>query len=504
MGARTVWNTVKHYDFVDFGKIIAMGHSMGGQYTMSFSIEHQDDVFLQVNLGMNNYGSPDNHEHNFNFINILGVSDESLLARTNNNVMSAFQAEQLRRIFSGDYTSDAESLPEIQIGKVYTVTGTDGKQYNRIAYMPDSCHAYYLVNNDAVRTVVYGITSQVGIGLDKGVNSYEDHHKVSTVWQWKDIGFILLLVGTVGTMFVVASAALKSKYFSTLKLKATESAALPKGSPVRIASVVILAILPVALYRMGILASRSFLGMNISKLWLIGGTNNTYISWQWTVSIAMLVFFLIYHFAYGRKNGGNLRSYGFATDDGDRFNIGYILKALLFGLLTVGSGYLAFSIICAYTKQGIHIATFMMSKINVNRTLAIVMYFLFQIPYFLISNLTFKSIGIDNTEDSIKGTIKSILWGMLLTVGGLFLLWLVFILILTKGHTLTSSTYFSSDRMYIYTIAILPLFIGMSIANALNIYISKKTKSIWTGLFTALLWGTWMIISCGGMSKYIY
>ena len=55
-----------------------------------------------------------------------------------------------------------------------------------------------------------------------------------------------------------------------------------------------------------------------------------------------------------------------------------------------------------------------------------------------------------------------------------------------------------------YTIAILPLAIGMTIANALNIYMSKKTHSIWPGLFTALLWGSWMIISCGGMTKYLY
>lgn len=504
MGAKTVWNTVKHYDFVDFDKIIAMGHSMGGQYTMGFSIEHQDDVFLQVNLGMNHYGTPENQDHNFNFINILGVADESLLARTNNNVMSAFQAEQLRRIFSGDYTSEADDLPEIEIGKVYTVTGSDGKTYTRTAYIPDSCHAYYLVTNDAVQTVIYGITSQVGLGLDRGINSYADHNKISTVWQWKDIGFILMLVGAVGMMFVVASAALESNFFSSLKLKATESVALPKGSPVWIAAVVVLTLLPVALYRTGILASRSFLGINISKLWLIGGTNNAYISWQWTVSIGMLVLFLIYHFAYGRKNGGNFRNYGFATDNEDTFRISYILKALLLGLLTVGSGYLAFAIISSYTKQGMHIATFMVSTINPNRSLAVVMYFLFQIPYFLISNLTFRSIGIDRTEDSAKGTIKTILWGMLLTVGALFVLWLVFILIVTQGHTLTSASYFSSDRMYIYTIAILPLFIGMSIANALNIYVSKKTNSIWSGLFTALLWGTWMIISCGGMSKYVY
>ena len=58
--------------------------------------------------------------------------------------------------------------------------------------------------------------------------------------------------------------------------------------------------------------------------------------------------------------------------------------------------------------------------------------------------------------------------------------------------------------MYIYGIAILPLVIGMVVANALNIFISKKTKSSWAGLFTALLWGAWMIICVGGMSKYWY
>lgn len=33
-----------------------MGHSMGGQYTMAFSLANQKDVFLQVNLGMNVHG----------------------------------------------------------------------------------------------------------------------------------------------------------------------------------------------------------------------------------------------------------------------------------------------------------------------------------------------------------------------------------------------------------------------------------------------------------------
>jgi hypothetical protein len=222
------------------------------------------------------------------------------------------------------------------------------------------------------------------------------------------------------------------------------------------------------------------------------------------VSLAMLAFFLIFHFIWGKKHGGNIRTYGFATSDDGKFDIGYIFKALLFGLITVGSGYILFALMSAYTQQGLHITTFMISLINTNRTLCILMYFLFQIPYFLTSSLAFKSIGITNTEDNKKGTLKSIGFGTGIAVGGLFLLWFVFVLILTVGNTLTSSGYFMKDRMYVYAIAILPLVIGMAIANALNIYICKKTNSIWTGLFTALLWGTWVIISTGAMTKYFY
>ena len=91
-----------------------------------------------------------------------------------------------------------------------------------------------------------------------------------------------------------------------------------------------------------------------------------------------------------------------------------------------------------------------------------------------------------------------------LTVLGLLLLWIFFVICVNVFNTVTTSTYFSADRVYIYTIAILPLFIGMTIANALNMVVSKKTNSIWPGFFTALLWGAWMICSCCPMAKYLY
>ena len=504
MGTETIWNTVKTYNFIDMNKIITMGHSMGGIYTISFALRHQDEVFMQLNLGMNLYGSPENHEHNFNFAVVFGDSDESILSRSNNDVSSMFQREQLKRIFTGDYETEADSLPAIEIGKVYEAKGTNGKTYDRAAYMPNSAHAYYLVSQDTVKTVIYAITSQTGFGLDKGVNGYSDYKKISTVWHLKDIGFILMLVSVVAMMFLTASMLFKTETFGSLKLQSFGSVSFKKKTPLWYIAVAVLFVIPVLLYRIGILSSNKFVGIDISKIWLLGGTNNTYISWQWTVSLAMLVYFLIYHFAYGRKNGGNLMTYGFSTSADGKIQPAYILKAFFFGLLTVGSGYLLFALISAYTKQGLHIATFMMSLVNTNRTFAVLMYFIFLIPYFLVSSLALRSLGINDTEDSGKGLLKTTAAGAAITVGGIFLLWLVFILILNIGNTLTNADYFMKDRMYIYSIAIFPLVIGMSIANALNMYISKKTNSIWAGLFTALLWGAWMIVCCGGIVKYLY
>ena len=502
-GEKTVFYTLQNYNFVDKDKIVMGGHSMGGYYSIGFSIDNSDKVFMQVNLGMNMLGAVENQDHNFNFAAIYGQADESILSRSDNDVYNAFQAEQLKRIFTGDYESPVEDLPEIEVGKVYTATGTDGKEYHRMALSPDSTHAYYLVTQDAVQTVVYAITSEVGLGLDKGVNSYEDRGKISTIWQLKEIGFFLMLASVVFVMFLVASALFQTKAFAGLKLSATEYVGFEKKSWQWWVSLVVLFVIPVLLYRPGILAMNKFLGIDISKIWLVGGTNNAYISWQWLVSLVMLVFFLVFHFVWGKKHGGNLKNYGFAVTNEGGSKLGYIFKALLFGLITVGSGYLVFALFTTYTHQGLHIATFMMSLINPTRTFAFPVYFLFLVPYFLTTSLAFKSIGLTDTEDDTKGMLKSIGLGTALTVGGVFLIW-VLLMIFLGNHTLTNWYYFLTDRMYIYGIAILPLVIGMSVANALNIFVSKKTKNIWAGLFTALLWGAWIIICVGGMTKYWY
>ena len=502
-GLNTIWNTVKFFNFVDTDHIITMGHSGGGMHTVGFAIDHQDEIFLQVNVGMNMYGPKEVTQHNFNFVNILGDSDESALARAVGDTnWSHFQVEQLKRIFFNDYTTAAEELPELMLNQVYEVTGTDGNTYKRTAYMPDSCHAYYLVDQDAVKTIIYAVTSHVGIGLDEGVTSYDDYHKISTVWQWHDIGYALELLSIIAMMGLVAVALTKTKFFASLTLKPLKNVGYKKFSPMWFLALILLCILPPALYATGKLPQDTFLGfIPVSGLWLLDGNVSAWLCWQWLLSLVLIVLFLVYHFTYGKKNGGNLRNYGFATSDEGGFSFLYILKSLLYGLITVGSGYVLMAVATSFTQQGLHIMTFMMRTINANRSFIFVMYFIFLVPYFLSSTLAARSLGL-NGDGTTKTTVKNVIIMTLVAIGGLLILWIVFVVQLNVNDVILPM--FKVNRLYILGVGLIPMIIGISVGNAINVFISQKSNSIWPGLFTAVLWGTWTVASTTAVLKYFY
>ncbi|MDD4011357.1 MAG: alpha/beta hydrolase [Sphaerochaetaceae bacterium] len=509
-GLNTIWNAVHEFNFVDWDHVITMGHSGGGMHTNGFATDHQDEIFMQVNLGMNMYGPATIEDHNYNFVNILGDSDESALARAVGDTnWSHFQVEQLKRIFFNEYTKKAddsyavakENLPELILNKVYTVTGSDGKQYTRTAYMPDSCHAYYLVDNDAVRTVIYGITSQVGLGLDAGVKSYDDYEKISLVYRLHDLGYALELLAMIGLMGIVAIALTKTSFFKSMELKPTKNVGFKKMSPLWWVALALIVILPPALYTTGKLPQDTFLGIKVSGLWLLDGNCSAWLCWQWLLSIVYIALFLVYHFFYGKKNGGDFRSYGFATSDTKAFDITYILKALLYGVIVIGSGYLLMAFASHYTQQGLHIATFMLRTLDANRTAIFLVYFLMSVPYFLSSSLMAKTLGI-NGDGTTRTAFKNVGIMSAIALAGLFILWVVFVVCLSRFNYILPM--FKVNRLYILGVGIIPILIGIGVGNAINVFITQKTNSIWPGLFSAVLWGTWTITACTAVLKYFY
>ena len=233
------------------------------------------------------------------------------------------------------------------------------------------------------------------------------YKKISTVWQWHDIGYFLEVVSIVGVMVIVAISLLKSGIFANLKLQPLKNVGFKKFSWQWFIALAALVILPPALYTTGQLPQQKFLGIPVTKLWLLDGNVSAWLCWQWLLSLVLFAFFLVYHFTYGKKNGGDFRSYGFSTSDTKKFDLGYLLKSILFGVTVVGSGYLLMAFASHYTQQGLHIATFMLRTIDANRTFIFFVYFLFSVPYFLSSSLVAKTLGL-NGDGTAKTTAKNV------------------------------------------------------------------------------------------------
>ena len=499
-GGETVLRAMREFNFVDQENIAVFGYSMGGVYAINLAKAHPDEVSLLITLGT----MPDQFDktYPFDYAVIIGDSDESILNKTNNVCLDYLKTEAIKRSFLNDFTSDAGDLPDIEIGKVYEVTAEDGSVYKRVTYVPRSIHAYYDITQNAVQTVIYTFTSLMGVGQDAGVSSYADIGKISTVWQIKNIGWAIEYLAILVIMFLVATQLIKVKFFQSLALSPMEPVGFKKFSPPWWVFLVLLLVIPPLLYYPGVKdGARKFFGLDITGMWLIGGTANCYITWQWLVAIAMLALFLVYHFVWGRTHGGGIRNYGFATSDDGKFSIRYILKALLFGIIVVGAGYLLMAVIGKFTLQGLHLTTLQMSNLKYNRVLCWVVYFFYLIPYFLCTSLAFKTLNL-KYDGSTKTIVKNVAITTAISIAGLLVFWAYFVTVLSTQHVIIQT--FRENLTYAYGIAMIPLSLGISVGNALNTYVSSKTNSMWAGLCTALLWGVWTVCSAGGMTRYFF
>ena len=90
----------------------------------------------------------------------------------------------------------------------------------------------------------------------------------------------------------------------------------------------------------------------------------------------------------------------------------------------------------------------------------------------------------------------------LVAIGGLLILWIVFVVQLNVNDVILPM--FKVNRLYILGVGLIPMIIGISVGNAINVFISQKSNSIWPGLITAVLWGTWTVSSTTAVLKYFY
>ena len=112
-----------------------------------------------------------------------------------------------------------------------------------------------------------------------------------------------------------------------------------------------------------------------------------------------------------------------------------------------------------------------------------------------------RTLGF-NGDGTNKTIWKNVAILTAISIGGLLVLWVVFTVVLNVNNEILPM--FKANRLYILGVGIIPMVIGIGVGNLLNAFVSQKTNSIWPGLFTALLWGTWTISATTAVIQYVF
>lgn len=476
-GGEAAYDFIQSLDFVQKDQLAASGHSMGGVYSYMIAQNHPDNVRLEVALGMNP-GMNDVEVFDTNYACIIGEDDESSLVRCGGNILNMMTDAKYLQLFG---LSEGESIVPGQLyGDFEAGTG-------RVFYVPNSSHAGGMINPEYVQ--VYLDTVQSVLDAPNPLPGSDQ------VWMQKDFAMIAQFAGLVAFLFCLASMLLKTKAFSGLILPERKSVGFPSKSPAWWAAILIVMFLPTLLFIWGTTRAQV---IDFTSFMKLDNTANGFAIWSLISACALLVFFLIYHFGYGKKHGGNLMTYGLSSEAAaNRIGIGYLGRAFAFAVTVIGGSYLAYTIMYCITCGDIHIWLATLRPVTLIRLPYFPLYFLLQFPFYLVGTLCGRSFSLNNGERSKgAGMRSSLLLSLLIGILGLSIIFIVF----NIAFRTTGTVLFPENRGYIYAGAIFSMLPAFAVGNTINCYITNKTNSIYAGLFSAVLWSTWVMIASNALA----
>ena len=297
------------YKFVDQDKIGLAGHSMGGTYIANTALEYADQIKAIMPWGSGSFvdmmKSHESSEFKFNVGYINAQSDEMVIFATKEPPVNLLKSEQLENFFGID--------EPIEAGKVY---GDFAEGTARVIYTPNTTHIGNIICRDSIGAMVDYFEMAIPSGTTLS-NSDQ-------VWMYKEAFCVLATLALLAFIVSFGYVLLDSSMFQTLN-NTTEMAAVNTPAWTRLAGLALCILVPIlTLHRVGLKvatwAATSFMPMNWANnlVWIMVAN-----------ALILLVVFLVWHFAFARKAGAKLSTYGF-TDDSGRMNIKQILLSLAF------------------------------------------------------------------------------------------------------------------------------------------------------------------------------
>lgn len=445
----TLYDFLAGCAFVNAEQIGCGGHSMGSLY--SYRLSTKRDVSLVISDVVYSDVMP---TYDFDFVQITATHDEGIMARL----------EKFEDIYYDPFMTELFGVEKLEPN---VVVGEWGKNA-RVFYELNQTHQDDMISGQFISLMVQST-----------MNSMPAPNPIDAsnmTYGWKIVGLGIAIIGVAMLLFSLAGILLDSDLFCSLKLAAPEQTPgfAPKSKMWWLCAV-IYTLIPVAFFFPGTGIGNK---MASNSLFQLGTTPNGYVVWTLLAAVGMLVFFLAYHFLHGKKNGGNLLSYGFATSDSGKFSIGYLVKSAVFSLILFLVGYYVILLLYRYAKTDLHIWTSSLRPLNAARSATMPWYFLAMVPYFALVMLAGNSLKIKGDINTVGGMVKNVICSSLVALVGMIVLLAIHEIVLRVGTRPMITVNFAHFYLDLLTNT-LPTF---GIASALCIYIRKKTNSFYAGI----------------------
>lgn len=449
----TAYDYIAALDFVDAENIGVGGHSMGSLY--SYRLSTKRPVKLVISDVLYADALP---EYDFNFVQISAEHDEGLLARL----------AQFEDMYSDAFLCSVFGVDQIVPNTLY---GSWENNTARVFYTLNQTH-----QDDMISGPFISLVARSAMDAMDAPNPLPEN---DLIYGWKIVAHILMVIGLVAALFALGGILVDSSLFESLKLQAAEkTVGFRYGSRAWWITAVILTLIPVVFFFPGTATGNK---MASNALFQLGTTPNGYLVWTLFSAAALLVFFLVFHFCFGKKQGAAAKAYGAATSDDGGFRFGYIVKSAVLAFILFMFAYYVLLLIYRYANTDIHIWTNSLRPLNSARAATLPWYFIGLLPYFAMSMLCGNALDFG---ESRKGMIKSILLGTLVSLAGMILL-----LAFHEISLRLNRPFYTGNFAHFYLSLLTNLLPQFGIASALSIYLRKKTNSIYPGIFlgTAML-----------------
>jgi dienelactone hydrolase len=462
------------FAFVDQANIGLIGHSMGGTYIANAALAYPDKVKAIMPWGSGSFldlikkVKPEAFTFNVGFIDAR--SDEMILFATKlKDTRDLLKQDFMKAFFKTDQ--------DIVANQVY---GSFAARDARVVYTPSTSHAGNLVSHDSIAYLLgffeQAMPTSSGIGVD------------DQVWQYKEALDALAIIALLCFIVSLGCVLLDSAAFRSLRIEGPQTVKM--SGLMRAAGIAILIAIPMlTLYKVGLPLST----IKASKLFPMGWGN--YYAWLAGIDgLIVAVLFLAWHFAYGKRHGGDARSYGLSLGTaGFRGALSQIIAAIGFALCVVFAVYAIFSLCYSLFNIDFRVWLFAMKPMTAGRIGYIGGYLImYLIVLGALNTASISFAGISGEATGRWSVAKQYALGWAIGTAGYLILLLVYYVGLnsfhypplfigyppfTGGHP--NSLVFSMKL----TTAV-PVF---TFASIMNTAFYRKTRNIYVSTFAAAL-----------------